>query len=183
MSAEQELRDDLRTLVEDVQRFAFLSAATVVSRYVQMVDSMLSGSDLPSPTGPDGLVAALLDGLRARPALTSVETLVLPTAWPGSSSEGLLWIHNPTSAPLTNIDLEVTQLTCSGTALIPLDALSLSPRRTQTVVPSGRQQVLIRVAVPVGQAVGIYHGLVIGSLAPSDPIVVRLEVAARSRTS
>ncbi len=183
MSAEQELRHDLRTLVEDVQRFAFRSAAAVVSRYVQLVDSMLAGSDLPSPTGPDGLATALLDGLRARPALTSVETLVLPTTSPGSSSEGLLWIHNPTSAPLTNIDLEVTQLTCSGTALIPLDGVCLSPRRAQTVEPRGRQQVLIRVAVPVGQAVGMYHGLVIASLAPSDPIAVRLEVAARSRTS
>jgi hypothetical protein len=183
MSAEREFPHDLRILVEDVQRFAFLSAATVVSRYAQMVDSVLSGGDLPLPGEPDGLRTAILDGLRTRPALTSVETLVMPTTWPGSSSEGPLWIHNPTSAPVTNIDLEVTRLTCSGAAVIPLDAISTSPDRTPPVEPHGRQRVWIRVAVPVGQAVGVYHGLVIGSLAPSEPVAVRLEVASRAGTS
>ncbi|HKX65768.1 MAG TPA: hypothetical protein VJN29_00960 [Intrasporangium sp.] len=182
MSGEQEPRHDFRTLVDDVQRFAFLSAAAVVSRYVQLVDGVLTGGELPWPGEPDGLRAAILDGLRERPAPNSVETLVLPTTRAGSSSEGPLWIHNPTSSPVSGIHLEVTPLTCSGAAVIPLDAISISPSRTPAVEAHGRQQVWIRVAVPVGQAVGVYHGLVIGSLAPSEPVAVRLEVATRPRS-
>lgn len=183
MSAEQQLPHGLRAIADDVQRFAFLSAATVVTRYVEMVDRVLTDGDLPLPKGPDGLRTAILDALRARPSVTSVETLVLPTTRPGSSSEGPLWIHNPTSAPVTNIALDVTRLTCSGAAVIPLDAISVNPRRTPTVEPHGRQRVWIRVMVPVGQAVGVYHGLVIGSVAPSEPVAVRLEVAPRAGTS
>ena len=183
MSAEQQLPHGLRAIADDVQRFAFLSAATVVTRYVEMVDSVLTDGDLPLPRGPDDFGTAILDGLRARPGVTSVETLVLPTTRPGSTSEGPLWIHNPTSAPVTNIDLEVTRLTCSGAAVIPLDAISISPNRTPTVEPHGRQRVWIRVAVPVGQRLGVYHGLVIGSLAPSEPLAVRLEVASRAGAS
>ena len=187
-------------LIDHVQRFGVLSAASVVDRYTDMVDRSISDDRLGSAPSPsDGLDPAWLVGRAARlaeaylkfldttavlvasraergDAAPEVERLLLPAARPASSSETSLWVHNPTSAPSAGIDVEVTGLTSSNGVTIAAEAVSVSPQRIERLDPSTSRELRLRVDVPAHQPAGCYHGLVLISEAPGEPIALQLEV-------
>ena len=192
----------VRHLIGDVQRFGLLSAATVVERYIQAVDRAIASAPSPSPTGTpgEGGPGALVDstarvaevGIRALDTLTALlanaaahvtETapggrLVLAATRPGSSSEVSLWVHNPTSTAAAGVDLHVTALASSTGRTLPIGAVSLAPARLELIEASSRHEVRVRVRVPADQAPGHYHGLVLSSAAPFEPLALQLEVLA-----
>ncbi|HLF43260.1 MAG TPA: hypothetical protein VJA46_07015 [Acidimicrobiia bacterium] len=189
-----------RHLIGDVQRFGLLSAATVVDRYTDMVDRAISDDRLGSAPSPsDGLdpgwlvdgaarvaeaylrfleATAVLVASRAEggDAAPEMERILLPTARPGSSSETSLWVHNPTPAPLGDIDIEVTGLMSSNGVTIPTEAVLASPQRIERLDASSSREFRLRVDVPRDQRVGSYHGLVLISESPGEPIALQLEV-------
>jgi hypothetical protein len=190
-----------RHLIGDVQRFGLLSAATVVDRYTGMVDRAISGDRLGSAPSPsDGLdpgwlvdraarlaeaylrfldTTAVLVASRAErgDAAPEMERILLPAARPASSSETSLWVHNPTSAPSAGIDVEVTGLISSNGGIIPAEAVSASPQSIERLDPSTSREFRLRVDVPGDQPAGYYHGLVLMSESPGEPIALQLEVA------
>lgn len=208
MSSGQDASQRARHLVGDVQRFGLLSAATIVERYIATVDRALANHPLTGPGTFDQqdagrLVDAgwLVDGAtRVADAGTRVldavarliangtgeatpagaeDRLVLPSAQPGTHSEVSLWIHNPTPSPVSQVDLHATALASPTGLTIPAGAVTLSPPRVEVLAASGRQEVRLRVDVPADQPAGHYHGLVLSSAAPSDPLALRLEVQAQ----
>lgn len=202
MSSGQDASQRARHLVGDVQRFGLLSAATIVERYIATVDRALANHPL---TGPgtfdqqdagwlvDGATRVADAGTRVLDAVARLiangtgeatpagaeDRLVLPSAQPGTHSEVSLWIHNPTPSPVSQVDLHATALASPTGLTIPAGAVTLSPPRVEVLAASGRQEVRLRVDVPADQPAGHYHGLVLSSAAPSDPLALRLEVQAQ----
>jgi hypothetical protein len=192
-----------RHLIGDVQRFGLLSAAAVVDRYTKIVDRAVRADALASaPQLPDARADAwmvdsaarmaeaclrLLDGaaalIPARPQTTAaeVERLVLSPTGSGFSSETALWVHNPTSSPVSAVNLHMTSLISSNGVSIPALAATFSPHRLDMVETGTAREVRLRVDVPADQPPGLYHGLVLSSAAPSGPITVRLDVLERGR--
>lgn len=187
-----------RHLIGDVQRFGLLSAATVVERYIETVDRALAGHSLApgSPDQPDdgwlvdgaarvsqagshvldAIATAIANGGGQGVGTTDPERLVLPATQPGSSSEVSLWIHHPTPAPVTGLGLHVTALTSATGTTIPSGAVSWTPLGVELLAASSRQEVRLRVDVPEELPEGLYHGLVLSALAPSEPLALCLEV-------
>ena len=146
MTAGPEAAAGARDLVGDVQRFGLFSAATVVDRYVALVDRAIT-RDPVAPPPADGRRPRrrrrpgwrrpgsgcstpprhwLGDGAPRDPA---TGTLVLPPARPGQRSEASLWVHNTTSSPAPAVELHATA-SCPPTGRsIPADAVSLVPDR------------------------------------------------------
>jgi hypothetical protein len=190
----------VRHLIEDVQRFGLFSAATVVDRYTAMVDRAIVDDRITSqPSSWDGLdpgslvdraarlgeaylrflettavIASRAGGGEPRPEM---ETLVLPPARPAGSSETSLWIHNPTSAASTGIEVAVTGLISSKEATIPAQAVWISPQRFDRLDPSTSREIRLRIDVPRDQSAGLYFGLVLISEVPGDhiPLVLKVE--------
>lgn len=188
-------------LVGDVQRFGFLSAARVVDRYIEMVDRALGTNRPATPDSARPVDDALLDGL-VRAASTGVSVLeslesfvstvldsagraagedaeaaVAPPAVPaGTMTEASFWLHNPGHEALTDVDLRVSPLMSGTGVTIPHAAVAVWPRRVATVPGGGREEVHLRVAVPSGQPRGKYHGLLLSSATPGEPLGVRVEV-------
>jgi hypothetical protein len=74
----------------------------------------------------------------------------------------------------------VTNLISSNGARIPAASLSLSPERLDVVDAGTAREVRLRVDVPADQPAGHYHGLVLTSAAPSEPIALHLDVDDRA---
>jgi hypothetical protein len=185
-----------RDLVGEVQRFGLFSAAAVVDRYAEIVDRAISREGpAPAPPGDDGRSGRLVDTaaevtgawVRLVDATSSLlrsdaahvdapPTLDLPGAAPGHDVAASFWIHNTTPSGAPAIDLQMSGLTASSGHRIPADALSLVPARVDLLAAGTSQEVRLAVAVPAAQPAGCYLGLVVTSAAPSDPLVVRLEV-------
>lgn len=191
-------------LVGDVQRFGLLSAAAVVDRYTEIVDrATQNGSVQLAPPaderGTAGLVdsaariaeaylglidtAAALIANTATPdtAVPEMERHVLPPTRPGFSSETSLWVHNRTSSAVTYIDLHMTGLISSNGVSIPLGVVSFSQKRLDLVDTGSAREVRLRIDVPADQPAGNYHGLVLISAAPLEPIALHLGVDGRER--
>lgn len=183
------------SLIGDVQRFGFLSAATVIDRYTGMVDrAIAAGHGAPGVSLPDDngalvdraarLAEAYLRVVDATAALAtgpgedglSVERITLPASRPASRAETSIWVHNPTREAASCLHLEVTELVSSAGVSIPARAVSLSPPMIDRLHPSASREVRLRVDVPGGQSPGFYHGLVLISAAPDEPIGIRLEI-------
>jgi hypothetical protein len=183
-----------RHLVGDVRRFGLLSAATVVDRYIDVVDRAL-GSGLamasrPQLTGDVGTLTAsaarmaeayveLLDSTARMAAWRpgpGAERVVLPSAGPGTATLVSLWVHNPTAAAVTDLGLAATTLVSAGGASIPTAAVSFSPPRVDRVEAGASREVSVRVDVPPAQAPGQYHGLVLTTAAPDEPVGLSLQV-------
>jgi hypothetical protein len=186
-----------RDLAGEVQRFGLYSAATVVDRYVEIVDRAISRDGLAPtparegaipgwPADPTVQVAAawlrLLDTSSALlrsglPRDPTAATLVLPTVGPGRVSEVSFWIHNTTASPASDVELHATGLmSSSGEALGP-ETVSLLPARLDLLPARTSREVGLRVVVPAGQSSACYLGMLLTSAAPAEPMVVRLEVA------
>jgi hypothetical protein len=188
-------------LVGDVQRFGLLSAAAVVDRYTEIVDrATQNGSPPPADErGTAGLVdsaariaeaylglidtTAALIANTATPdtAVPEMERHVLPPTRPGFSSETSLWVHNRTSSAVTYIDLHMTGLISSNGVSIPLGVVSFSQKRLDLVDTGSAREVRLRIDVPADQPAGNYHGLVLISAAPLEPIALHLGVDGRER--
>ena len=186
-----------RDLVGEVRRFGLYSAATVVDRYVEIVDRAISRDGLaPAPAGEDAgagwpadpaaqVASAWLRVLDATSALlrteapreTATATLVLPAVGPGQASEVSFWIHNTTSSPAPDVALHVTPLMSSNGRALAAESVSLVPQRLGLLAAGTSQEVRLRVLLPAGQPPACYLGMVLTSAAPSEPMVVRLEVA------
>lgn len=183
------------SLIGDVQRFGFLSAAKVIDRYAGMVDRAIEdgrGPPVPPLPGDDGvlvdraarLAEAYLRLVDATVALAtdrgesgvSMERITLPVAGPASRVETSIWVHNPTGQAATRLHLEVTELVSPAGVSIPAMAVSIRPSVIDRLHPSTSREVRLRVDVPQEQSPGYYHGLVLTSEAPDEPIGVRLEI-------
>jgi hypothetical protein len=186
-----------RDLVGEVQRFGLFSAVAVVDRYVEMVDRAIARDDVaPAPARDDDGPAwpvdtavqvarawlRLLDTTSALlrtdvPREPAAAALVLPTAAPGGISEVSFWIHNTTSSPAPDVALHVTPLMSSNGRALAAESVSLVPQRLDLLAAGTSQEVRLRVLLPAGQPPACYLGMVLTSAAPSEPMVVRLEVA------
>ena len=197
MTAVGDGADPVRHLVRDVQRFGLLSAVTVVDRYLDVLDRAMGEAPLVSPrlASEEGDTAWLADSaarmadswLRvldatARLVLAAAEPgrdiLVLPTTQPGCSSEAALWVNNPTDVPVAAVDLHATTLVSGNGPGLPAEAVSLAPTRVAPVEPGTSREVRVTVEVPPGQPAGQYHGLLLSSAAPDEPIRIRVRVWA-----
>jgi len=186
-----------RDLVGEVRRFGLYSAATVVDRYVEIVDRAISRDGLaPAPAGEDAgagwpadpaaqVASAWLRVLDATSALlrteapreTATATLVLPAVGPGQASEVSFWIHNTTSSPAPAVVLHATPLMSSTGDALPVGAVTLMPARFDLLPTGTSREIRLRVLVPPGQPAACYLGMLLTSAAPGEPMVVRLDVA------
>ena len=136
-----------RDLVGEVRRFGLYSAATVVDRYVEIVDRAISRDGLaPAPAGEDTRA-----GWPADPAVQ------VASAW--------LRVLDATSALLRS----EAPREPAATTLVP-GRLDLLPAGTS-------REIRLRVVVPPGLPAACYLGMLLTSAAPAEPMVVRLEVA------
>ncbi len=203
MSRGLEAASHVAHLAGEVQRFGYLSAASVVKRYTEIVDRAIAGTaGLPEPGTPargaegealldgasrlveagatsfEAMTALLLESLRPDTGTRGLETVLLPPAARGSTCRGSLWLHNATATPVTEVDLRATGLSSSSGGLIPADAVTLSPTRLEILAAVSHHEVAVHVTVPRKQAPGHYHGLVVLSAAPEEAIALLLEVRA-----
>ena len=105
-----------------------------------------------------------------------MERLVLPATRSGFSCVTSLWVHNPTSIPEAGIHLHMTSLISANGVSIPVASVSFSPERLDLVAPGSAREVRLRVGLPADQPAGHYHGLVLISTAPFEPIALQLDV-------
>jgi hypothetical protein len=183
-----------RHIIGEVQRFGLLSAASVVDRYVEIVNreslgdplrhvrEALGGTSEGSVGGAARMLEAGLQALDASARLISdavaagTEALVLPPTEPGRASEASVWIHNRTSSLVASVQLHATILVSAEESSIPGDAVRFQPDEAVEVEPGTCREVAVRVSVPDGQPLGLYHGLLVGSGAPDGAITLRLAV-------
>ena len=183
-----------RHIIGEVQRFGLLSAASVVDRYVEIVNreslgdplqqarEALSGTSDGSVAGVARMLEAGLQALDASARVISdavaagTEALVLPATEPGRASEASVWIHNRTSSLVASVQLHATILVSAEESSIPGDAVRFRPDEAVLVEPGTCREVMVRVSVPEGQPLGLYHGLLVGSGAPDGAITLRLAV-------
>jgi len=186
-----------RDLVGEVRRFGLYSAATVVDRYVEIVDRAISRDGLAPPPAREDAGAAwpadsavqvatawlrVLDATSAllrseAPREPAATTLVLPAGVPGRVSEVSFWIHNTTSSPAPDVVLHATALMSSTGDAVPARAVTLVPGRLDLLPAGTSREIRLRVLVPPGQPAACYLGMLLTSAAPAEPMVVRLEVA------
>jgi hypothetical protein len=191
----------VRHLVDDVQRFGLLSAVTVVDRYIAVVDRAMAEVPLASPRLPsEGRDIGWLADSAARMAETWLRVLdataglipaaaaprhdivVLPTGRPGCTSEASLWVHNPTDSPVAAVDLHATTLVSGNGLGLPADSVSFTPKRVALVEPGASREIRVMVHVPLSQSAGQYHGLLVSSAAPDEPVTLRVEVKVGADT-
>lgn len=192
MSAGTEAVEGARDLVGDVQRFGLFSAATVVDRYVALVERAITFDPVAPPPADgsrlgdtavraveaclrllDGAAGLTGDGGAQDPATGAV---VLPPARPGQGSAASLWVHNTTTSPSPAVELHATSLVSADGRSIGVDRVSFSPAGLGRVPGRSSIEVRVRVRVPPGQPAGHYQGLLVTSAAPSGPMTLRLEV-------
>ncbi len=200
MSTAKEAASRALHLMADVQAFGLVSAASVADRYLESVDRYLAHDPLtaPTPTGSsadpapaevagrmaeactrtlDLISTVLARGAEPTPGIPRVEVVVVPAAQAGSTTEGSVWVHNPTATSVA-VQLRVTGLVSAGGGSLPADAVLLQPERLQQVEAGGSSEVRIRVSVPPGTEAGHFHGLVMSPLTPAEAVPIRLEVLA-----
>lgn len=184
-----------RRIVEDVQRFGLSSAASVVDRYIDLAGRALGDSPLPSPAVSDAVgsrpvddsaarltqtVLALLDAAADLGAVSGGgrdDSVVLPPATPGSTTVAPAWVHN-TKSGQPSVVVTASSLVGASGQHVPHAAVSVSPA-TAKVSSVGPFELQVRVDVPDGQAPGLYHGLLLLSAAPDDPVTLVLRVVGR----
>jgi hypothetical protein len=177
----------------DVQRFGLLSAAAVVARYAEAVDRTISGEGSTAPGAPDGLADGatrltqaalrLLDAgaalvRRTEEALVPAvpEQLEPPPTPAGGATEVSVWVHNQTSSA-AEVVLHATSLVSAAGAVLPAHAVECRPGDGVAVPPLGSGEVRVRIAVPAGQPIGRYHGLLVGSTA-AEPVPLLVVVTS-----
>jgi hypothetical protein len=193
-------------LIGDVQRFGLLSAAAVVDRYAELIDRATRDDSFRSPPPPaaergtgwmvdsaariadtylslvDTIAELIPNRAMADTAVPNMERISLPPTRSGFGSETSLWVHNSMSYSAGAIDLHMTTLISSNGVSIPAASVSFSPKRLDAVDAGTAQEVRLRVEVPADQPPGHYHGLVLISAAPSEPIALHLDVDDRAGT-
>lgn len=192
--------DQARRLAAQVQRFGLASAAAVADRYVGIVDSAIGGTVdalTAAATGADpeailqsGAATAdsylrvldhaanLASGQALASSAPSPDCVTVTATPPGGVGEATVWVHNSTSQAVTHLMLGVTDLVCASGARLGSTALRLFPPVVDEVEAGGRAEVRLSVRVPTHQEAGRYHGLVLVSGAPDDPLPLALEVAS-----
>lgn len=192
MTAGTEAVEGARDLVGDVQRFGLFSAATVVDRYVALVEHAITRDAVPPPPSDggrlgdtavraveaclrllEGAAGLIGDGTAQDPATGSV---VLPPARPGQESAASLWVHNTTPSPSPPVELHATGLVSADGRSIGVERVSFWPAGLGRVPGGSSCEVRVRVHVPPGQPAGHYQGLLVTSAAPSGSMTLRLEV-------
>ena len=204
MTPRQAVGHGAQHLIGDVQRFGLLSAAAVVDRYAELIDRATRDESFRSPPLPaderrtgwmvdsaariadtylslvDTTAELIPNRAMADTAVPKMERISLPPTRSGFGSETSLWVHNSTSSSAAAIDLHMTNLISSNGLSIPAAAVSFSPERLDVVDPGTPREVRLRVEVPADQPAGHYHGLVLTSAAPSEPIALHLDVDDRA---
>ncbi len=204
MTPRQAVGHGAQHLIGDVQRFGLLSAAAVVDRYAELIDRATRDESFRSPPLPadergtgwmvdsaariadtylslvDTIAELIPNRAMADTAVPNMERISLPPTGSGFGSETSLWVHNSTSSSAAAIDLHMTNLISSNGVSIPAAAVSFSPERLDVVDPGTAREVRLRVEVPADQPAGHYHGLVLTSAAPSEPIALHLDVDDRA---
>jgi hypothetical protein len=183
-----------------VQRFGLASAAAVVDRYVGIVDSAIGATVVDALTGaspgvdPEALLqsgaavaesylrvldhaANLASGQGPASSPPFPDRVTVAATPPGGVGEATLWVHNSGAEAVTHLLLGATDLVCASGARLGSTALRTSPRVVDEVAAGGRVEVRLSVRVPADQKAGLYHGLLVVSGAPDEPLPVAVEVA------
>lgn len=200
MTAADEADRNALELISDVQRFGLLSATSVVDRYAGLVDRAVGARPpldgrrgsvdpdeerlLDSVTRAADSYVRLLDAAGAlvgdaspvRSAAGGPERVTLPAARPGTSCATVLWVHNPTSASSGPMTVTATTMTSATGSVVPVGAVSVSPSAVEPLAAGSSSQLRLHVDVPRDQPAGRYHGLVLVSAAPEEPLSVSLDV-------
>ena len=177
-------------LMRDVRRFGLQSAASVVDRYVDVIERHLNGEQSLGPveafatradSALDGFTGSTWQaGLRlleaiGRPGADLAGTLRLPPAAPGTSSEASFWIHNLTSAVVAS-EFYASVLVSPSDDRIPASAVSFLPSTVGSLEAGGSRQVVVRASVPPDQLPGRYRGLLMGTATPDGTLTLLLDV-------
>lgn len=200
MSGPRVTVDGVRDLARDVQRFGLLSATSVVERYVDLVDQAVGKATTPAPSRPGdrpwdpllgGDTSALIDSatrvaeaylglLDAASSMTQRDAaaarLVLAAVRPGATSQAPLYVHNPGSDPSGALTVTMGSLMAADGACLREPSVRCVPARVEGIAPHGSVRLDVSVHVPSDQPPGIYHGVVVSSLAPAEPIGIMVEV-------
>lgn len=203
MSTPRDVAAGLRGMARDVQRFGLLSASDVVERYVDLVSRAVSGG--PADPGwsadqrmssADGFAgtdtAALVEAVSqvadsylamldevtrlASPPTDGHDAVVLPDTRPGETAQAPVWVHNPTAHPTGPATMTLTPLVSARGSHLDVASVRCQPSLLDGIDPGGSLQVDVVVQVPLEQPSGIYHGLLLSSLAVDGPMPVRVEV-------
>jgi hypothetical protein len=186
-------------LVGEVRRFGLLSAAAVVDRYTRLVDQALeqpsiAGGSSAMWADPSWLVerASSLAGAYLRfldgagsllvpqsdaGQQTMVEMVTLSPVRVGGTSEGSLFVHNPTAEWGRGISVEVAPLVSASGGLIGPDSMQIDPSVID-LGPSSSVEVRLRVTPPENVAPGRFFGTARISIAPEDLVLIELPLVA-----
>jgi hypothetical protein len=193
--------DEVRHLARDVQRFGLLSAASVVERYVDLVGATVGvtsaataerPTDRPSDPSVDTDPTALVDSATriadaylglldattrlVEPSTSARPCLLLEAVAPGGTTRATLWVHNDGPEPADALTVTMGALVAANGASLGPASVACTPSRLGGLRPHGSAQLDVTVHVPPDQPAGTYHGFVLVSLAPGDPVAVEVEV-------
>jgi hypothetical protein len=197
----------VRHLVGDVQRLGLLSAVSVADRYADLVDRVLgeaadAGQDWPDGGEPPpsdvqtadlqqlagaagalaqtwlGMIEATSGALStAARADAPPDRLDLPATGAGEESVGSVWLHNPSALDHAAVVLAVTSLISAEGGSVAADEVRLEPAVVPLLRAGASAAVTVRVTTAPDQPAGLYHGLVVCSVAPDEPLPLTLHVA------
>lgn len=197
--------EQARRMAGHVQRFGLRSASAVVDRYIGLVDRALAddlGPPLTAPVAPRDpaavvdaaarlaasylqmvdTVAALMPRAPVQPhRQPPAETVTAGPVQPGQTARAVLWLHNSTEGTVGDLGLTVSDLTSAEGGRLASRTISVDP--PDSVPAGGTGQVRVGVDVPGDQRPGVYHGLVLMSPAPDEPVVLSVRVGCEPADS
>jgi len=140
------------------------ATARMAQAYVAMLDAAAHVVGAPATTGA-------ADGAPA----------VLPDTAPGGTAQVTLWLHNPTASDVCDVTVAVTSLVSPEGAAVPV--ASVHPTLLPVLAAGSSTPVRLVTVLAPDQAPGTYHGLVLASADPDEPVAVRMRVVQPRETA
>jgi hypothetical protein len=103
-------------------------------------------------------------------------TPVRPDALPGGRALAKIWLHNSTTATLTDVTFRPTDLTAHTGATIGAAAVTIAPSRIEDVSPGTSVGLDLSIEVSTAAAAGLYAGYVLVSPVPDAVLPVLMRV-------
>jgi hypothetical protein len=101
----------------------------------------------------------------------------LPATTAGEESFASVWLHNPTALDHACVRLQVTSLVSADGGCVQLGAVRLEPAVVPLLRAGASEPVRVCVSTARDQPPGVYHGLVVCSVAPDEPLPLTMRVA------